>query len=67
MVDNASTDGSVEAAERLPGVRVIRMGRNVGFAAANNVGIRDDRGDLVLLLNSDTLVPPGRSIASSRA
>ena len=59
VVDNGSTDGSAEAAERIPGVRVIRMGRNAGFAAANNAGIRESRGDLLLLLNSDTLVPPG--------
>ena len=59
VVDNASTDGSAEAAEQMPGVRVIRMGRNAGFAAANNAGIRAGRGDLVLLLNSDTLVPRG--------
>ena len=59
VVDNASTDGSAEAAERIPGVRVIRVGRNAGFAAANNAGIRESRGDLLLLLNSDTLVPPG--------
>ena len=59
VVDNASTDGSAEAAERIAGVRVIRVGRNAGFAAANNAGIRESRGDLLLLLNSDTLVPPG--------
>lgn len=59
VVDNESADGSAEAAERIPGVRVIRMGRNAGFASANNAGIRAGRGDLVLLLNSDTLVPPG--------
>lgn len=59
VVDNASTDGSAEAAERIPGVRVVRMGRNAGFSAANNAGIRESRGELVLLLNSDTLVPPG--------
>jgi GT2 family glycosyltransferase len=59
VVDNGSVDGSAEAAGRMPGVRVIRMGRNAGFAAANNAGIRQGRGDLVLLLNSDTLVPPG--------
>jgi GT2 family glycosyltransferase len=59
VVDNGSADGSAEAAERIPGVRIIRMGRNAGFAAANNAGIREGRGDLVLLLNSDTLVPPG--------
>ena len=59
VVDNGSADGSVESARRIPGVRVIPMGRNAGFAAANNAGIRESRGDLLLLLNSDTLVPPG--------
>lgn len=59
VVDNDSADGSAEAAERIPGVRVIRMGRNAGFSAANNAGIRASRGDLLLLLNSDTRVPPG--------
>ena len=59
VVDNASTDDSVAAAQKIPGVRVIEMGRNAGFSAANNAGIRAGEGDLVLLLNNDTLVPPG--------
>jgi hypothetical protein len=59
VVDNASTDGSADAAQKIPGVRVVAMGRNAGFAAANNAGIAVSRGDLLLLLNSDTLVPPG--------
>jgi N-acetylglucosaminyl-diphospho-decaprenol L-rhamnosyltransferase len=59
VVDNGSSDNSAAAAERIPGVRGIRMGRNAGYAAANNAGIRESRGDLLLLLNSDTLVPPG--------
>jgi len=59
VVDNASTDGSVDAARKIPGVRVVEMGRNAGFSAANNAGIRATTGDLILLLNSDTLVPPG--------
>jgi GT2 family glycosyltransferase len=59
VVDNASADGSVEAARSLAGVTVLEMPRNVGFAAANNAGIRESSGDLVLLLNSDTLVPAG--------
>ena len=59
VVDNASTDGSPDAAQKIPGVQVIAMGRNAGFAAANNAGIAASRGDLLLLLNSDTLVPPG--------
>ena len=59
VVDNASADLSVEAARACPGVRVIPMGRNAGFAAANNAGIRASRGDLLLLLNCDTRVPAG--------
>lgn len=59
VVDNDSTDGSAEAAQTIPGVAVVRMGRNAGFSAANNAGIRQSSGDLLLLLNSDTLVPPG--------
>lgn len=59
VVDNASTDGSAAAAGQFNGVRVIRNAANVGFAAANNVGIRASTGELLLLLNSDTLVPPG--------
>lgn len=58
VVDNQSTDGSAEAA-RTAGVRVVDMGRNAGFSAANNAGIRATTGDLVLLLNSDTIVPAG--------
>lgn len=59
VVDNASADGSAEAARRWPDVRVIDSGSNVGFARANNLGIRASRGAALLLLNSDTIVPPG--------
>jgi N-acetylglucosaminyl-diphospho-decaprenol L-rhamnosyltransferase len=60
VVDNASSDGSVDAVKaRWPAIRVLPQPRNVGFAAANNIGIRSSSGELVLLLNSDTLVPPG--------
>lgn len=60
VVDNASSDGSVEAVRRgWPAVKVIALERNRGFAAANNAGIRATTGALVLLLNSDTSVPAG--------
>jgi GT2 family glycosyltransferase len=59
VVDNGSTDGSPDAARRSPGVRVIETGANLGFAQANNVGIRQTSGTNVLLLNSDTIVPAG--------
>ena len=60
IVDNASQDGSAaEVLARWPSIRVLAQARNLGFAAANNIGIRATTGELVLLLNSDTLVPPG--------
>jgi N-acetylglucosaminyl-diphospho-decaprenol L-rhamnosyltransferase len=59
VVDNASTDGSAEAARRWSGVQVIESGSNLGYAAANNIGIRASSGTNLLLLNSDTIVPPG--------
>jgi GT2 family glycosyltransferase len=60
VVDNASPDGSAEAVRgRFPAVKVVALERNIGFAGGNNVGIRATSGDLVLLLNSDTIVPAG--------
>ena len=60
VVDNGSSDGSASAVRTAwPRVRVIEMGRNAGFATASNAGIRACDSELVLLLNSDTLVPPG--------
>jgi GT2 family glycosyltransferase len=56
VVDNASSDGSADAARRWPNVRVIEAGANVGFARGCNIGIRNSTGTNILLLNSDTLV-----------
>jgi N-acetylglucosaminyl-diphospho-decaprenol L-rhamnosyltransferase len=60
VVDNASADDTVAAVrKRWSGVRLIEAGGNLGFSKANNLGIRQSFGELVLLLNGDTLVPPG--------
>jgi O-antigen biosynthesis protein len=57
LVDNASVDGSVEVAEkRFPWVRVVRNGRNLGFAGGNNVALRGSEADYVALLNNDAAV-----------
>ncbi|MEO6213274.1 MAG: glycosyltransferase family 2 protein [Vicinamibacterales bacterium] len=58
VVDNASTDDSAAIAARAPGVRLIELSENVGFSAGNNAGIRASTGELILLLNSDTLIGP---------
>ncbi len=60
VVDNGSTDGTVEMLrQRWPAVQLIETGMNVGFARANNVGIRQTSSELVLLLNPDTVPGPG--------
>jgi GT2 family glycosyltransferase len=58
VVDNGSTDGSVDAAGRWRDVRVIVLGSNAGFAKGSNAGMRATTGAALLLLNSDTIVPP---------
>ncbi len=53
-------DGTAEhVRRRWPSVQVIDSGGNVGFAKANNIGIRATESDYVLLLNPDTVAPPG--------
>jgi GT2 family glycosyltransferase len=60
VVDNASRDGSADfVAERFPHVRLLRNAENVGFARAMNRGLREARGRWLLLLDPDTVVPPG--------
>jgi GT2 family glycosyltransferase len=57
VVDNASTDGSLDGIDS--GVEVIRLDRNEGFAKANNVGVRRaDDCDWVALLNPDAFAEP---------
>ncbi len=65
VVDNASRDASVEVVRtRFPQVRLIVSARNGGFAYGNNLALREivqqaDAPEYVLLLNNDTVVPPG--------
>ena len=60
VLDNGSRDGSAERAERAhPWLEVRRLGRNLGFAAGNNAGLRSAPGPYAALLNSDTEVEPG--------
>ena len=62
VVDNASADGTAALVRaRWPAVHVLDAGGNLGFARANNLGIRATESELVLLLNPDT-VPAAGSI-----
>jgi len=57
VIDNASSDGSADMVKReFPGVRLIENTKNLGFAAANNQGMKIAKGRYVLLLNPDTIV-----------
>lgn len=62
VVDNHSADGSVDYLEQrypqklYPMVHFVRSAHNLGFARANNIAIRQSRGEYVLLLNPDTIV-----------
>jgi N-acetylglucosaminyl-diphospho-decaprenol L-rhamnosyltransferase len=63
VVDNASTDGSVEwlqlAAARDARLKVIENKENLGFSKANNLAFASSRSQFLLLLNSDTEVKAG--------
>lgn len=58
VVDNASTDGSLDYLRPLfPAVTFIDSGSNLGFGRANNLALQGAKGEYVLFLNPDTLVP----------
>ena len=68
VVDNASADGSADAiAAEFPQVVLIRNGENAGFGAANNVAMKQAKGDNFLLLNSDAFLTPGALSAMLKA
>ncbi len=59
VVDNASTDGSRDAIRKaFPAVKIIENRVNLGFSAANNIGLENAAGTYAFLLNSDTELRP---------
>jgi GT2 family glycosyltransferase len=57
VIDNASQDGSKEyLPKKFPEAQFTWLDRNVGFGAANNIGIEQSKGQYILLLNPDTVV-----------
>lgn len=59
LVDNASCDGSCDLVERdFPWVRLVRPRANLGFTGGNLLGVEKARGELVVLLNNDTVPDP---------
>lgn len=68
IVDNASTDGSLETIDEQPGrLTILRQSTNLGFAGGNNVGARAGRGAWLALLNPDAEAAPDWLAAMMRA
>ncbi|HIJ59283.1 MAG TPA: glycosyltransferase [Nitrospirae bacterium] len=59
VVDNNSTDGSVEYLEKEhPHIKIIKNKENIGFGRANDIAIQQSEANLIALLNNDTEVEP---------
>ena len=59
VVDNNSSDTSLDFLKRQPGVRLIQLDQNYGFGAASNIGATKATKDLILFLNPDAFMPEG--------
>ena len=68
VVDNASSDGSAEAARDADAeVNVLQTGDNLGFGTGANRGVAVTQGEYMLIMNPDTVVEPGTVKALSEA
>tara|TARA_B110000014_G_C20035553_1_gene537963 strand:- start:117 stop:1157 length:1041 start_codon:yes stop_codon:yes gene_type:complete len=57
VVDNISSDGSqIQCKERFPDIRLIQNEKNLGYCGGNNVGIKEAKGEFIVILNPDTIV-----------
>lgn len=60
IVDNASpTDNPDIIQETYPNITLIKSDKNLGFAGGNNLGVREAKGEYLLFINNDTIVPSG--------
>lgn len=67
LVDNASAESDPGLfLNEFPGIRLIRSDKNGGFAYGNNLGIAAATGDIILLLNSDTVLTEDSISLSAR-
>lgn len=63
IVDNASSDETQDYLRRLKdqydNIKIILNKENLGFAVSNNIGIKESKGEYIILLNNDTVVTGG--------
>ena len=59
VVDNISSDGSqTECKEKFPNIKLIQNEKNLGYCGGNNIGIKEAKGEFIVILNPDTIVEP---------
>ncbi|GAA1391403.1 glycosyltransferase family 2 protein [Catellatospora chokoriensis] len=62
VVDNDSQDGTVDGIRKqFPGVTLIESGRNLGFNGGNSLGVQAAKGDILVFLNPDAILPENYS------
>ena len=59
VIDNISSDNSqIKCKEEYPEIRLIQNEKNLGYCGGNNVGIKEAKGEFIVILNPDTIVEP---------
>jgi len=59
VVDNISSDGSqTKCMEKFPDIKLIQNEKNLGYCGGNNIGIKEAKGEFIVILNPDTIVEP---------
>ncbi|MDC0856989.1 glycosyltransferase family 2 protein, partial [Candidatus Nitrosopelagicus sp.] len=59
VVDNISSDGSqTKCKEKFPNIRLIQNKKNLGYCGGNNIGIKEAKGEYIVILNPDTIIEP---------
>ncbi len=56
IVDNNSTDDSLKRIDKNEKIKIIKLDKNIGFGAANNIGAKKAQGKYLFILNNDTLI-----------
>jgi len=59
VVDNISSDGSQrKCKEKFPDIKLNQNEKNLGYCGGNNIGIKEAKGEFIVILNPDTIVEP---------
>ena len=59
VVDNISSDNSqIECKNKFPDIKLIQNKKNLGYCEGNNIGIREAKGEYIMILNPDTIIEP---------